>query len=424
MPLRGQELVCKKKVFVSLAWSDIPVPFSIRTVGRTQVVAFYDEHRQLTVALRTIDEAAFQYVKLDQWVGSDSHNGIALGIDPLGQIHLAANMHASKMAYYRSSPKFDLKSFKRYDILNGNITSSVTYPEFLRREDGHLFFMFRDGKSGAGSEVIAEFDNRRNIWKNITENYFLSGTKNGSPYIYGPVYAGDGAYHAIWTWRKTRFVESTHDIYYAQSRDLKHWFAYGKKLNFPIKEGDGELVEEVPVGLGLTNINVKLGIDRNNNPLVTFARQDENGFIQVFLSRKSQNKWVNYRASDLKLKWSPSGGGSIEPELVIYPPKQGKDGLLLQDIIVNSSGKTCVINNDTYRFDTCGPLQRDTLNKQDNDGYPKDGLLPRVAVDQSNGVSPRYMLSWRTLPANRDVKSDSMALPSRLYVMPVGDNPC
>ena len=53
-----------EKVDVAPVWSGHPVRFALLTEGERQFVAFYDAHRQMTVAARWLTSAQWQFVKL------------------------------------------------------------------------------------------------------------------------------------------------------------------------------------------------------------------------------------------------------------------------------------------------------------------------------------------------------------------------
>ncbi len=74
-------------------WSGHPVGFTLLTQPPRQYAAFYDAERRMTVAVRTLDTPNWQFVRLPEAVGWDSHNSVTMTIDDDGYIHLSGNMH-------------------------------------------------------------------------------------------------------------------------------------------------------------------------------------------------------------------------------------------------------------------------------------------------------------------------------------------
>lgn len=52
-------------------------------------------------------------------------------------------------------------------MVNEGDEQSVTYPEFYRKSDGNLVFVYRDGSSGNGDCVVNEYDLKTKQWSRI-----------------------------------------------------------------------------------------------------------------------------------------------------------------------------------------------------------------------------------------------------------------
>lgn len=88
-------------------WAGHSVDFALVTRGDQQIVAYYDAHRQMSVAQRTLGQKRWTITKLGSYLQWDSHNYLAAAFDRDGYIHVSGNMHVSPLIYFRSSKPFD-----------------------------------------------------------------------------------------------------------------------------------------------------------------------------------------------------------------------------------------------------------------------------------------------------------------------------
>ena len=107
-PSVQQRAITVDSLDIAPVWAGHPVGFALLTHAPHQFVAFYDEHRQLTVAERRLDESQWKFTKLPDTTGWDSHNYIVLTADKDGFLHLSADMHAEKgsVLYFAHSTQF------------------------------------------------------------------------------------------------------------------------------------------------------------------------------------------------------------------------------------------------------------------------------------------------------------------------------
>ena len=105
--------------------ADFPVRFSLLTAGPRQYVAYYDEHRRMTVATRALDSNQWQSQVLPSQVGWDSHNSITMAVDRNGQLHLSGNMHCVPLVYFRTEKPGDISTLQKY-LMTGRDEDSVT----------------------------------------------------------------------------------------------------------------------------------------------------------------------------------------------------------------------------------------------------------------------------------------------------------
>jgi len=104
---------------VASVWSGHPVGFALLTRGNQQFVAFYDAERRMTLAQRTLGEHRWSLTVLPSTLGWDSHNYVTMAMDREGYLHVAGNMHASPLVYFRSARPYDASSMERVSALTG-----------------------------------------------------------------------------------------------------------------------------------------------------------------------------------------------------------------------------------------------------------------------------------------------------------------
>src|SRR5262245_11264392 len=111
---------------VGLVWAGFPVGHTILTGRGRQYVAYYDERRLLPLGQRALDSGDLRITRLSEELGWDSHNGISLGLDAAGHLHLSGNMHSSPLIYFRAGRPDDASSLERIDTMLGLEEEQVT----------------------------------------------------------------------------------------------------------------------------------------------------------------------------------------------------------------------------------------------------------------------------------------------------------
>ena len=391
-----------KVLDISPVWSGHPVGFAFLTRDTRQYVAFYDSERRMTVASRNVGSAEWQMVRLASSVGWDSHNYIALTADDEGYLHLAGNMHAVPLVYFRTTKPGDISTFERVEHMIGTEETRCTYPIFFRGPEGELIFTYRDGVSGNGNQIYNRYSVKSKTWTRLLDQPLTSNEGHVSAYLQGPTKGPDGWFHLIWVWRNTPDCATNHDPSYARSKDLVHWeTSAGHALKLPITTKTGEVIDPVPVNGGIINGSAHLGWDSRQRPVVTYHKFDEKGITQAYAARLEQGAWKIYRLSDWDYRWEFSGGGSIPFEITLGAVRVAGKGELQMDYrhIKLGSG-IWRIDEDTMKV--IGKATRErvipaSLEKVESD-FP--GMSVRTLTNA--GKSIFYVLRWETVGPNRD----------------------
>lgn len=396
---------------VDRVWAGHEVPFALVVTDSRIYVGYYDAARQLSVASRPRGSSWWTYVRLPSWVGWDSHNSIAMAVDAEGQLHVAANMHNDPLVYFRTTSAGDVRTLVRVPaMVDAAAERSMTYPVFLKDAAGRLIFKYRDGGSGRGREIYNRLDG--GAWRRLTDAPLVDGEGKRSAYFVGPVAGPDGWFHLSWVWRDTPDAATNHTLSYARSRDLVRWErSDGTPLPLPIRLGDAEVVDPVPVRGGMINNNTPIGFDAAQRPVVAFHKYDAAGNTQVFVARREAKGWRVVQTSDWQgFRWNFGGLGSLDFRLRVAAPVV--EGNALRVPVVRD-GKPIDLLLDAKTLARIGERPGVT---------PADRLAARIDVPtgmQLNTVEDRSgaAIAWATLPPNRDLPRENVPEPTVLRLV-------
>ncbi len=212
---------------------------------------------------------------------NDEHNVYAIGVDAEGGVHIAGNMHGSRLRYARAPPGRLDRWLPDPAPARG---TRVTYPVFTALPDGTLLFWRREGIAGQADIVLDALDPGARVWRPL--GAVLDGTSSGeSPYLHRiAVDPRSGVIHVLFEWRGTPDEETTNDIGYARSSDGgRTWRSSdGTALRSPITHGGAEtVIDTPPTGSGLVNSG-GLTVDAGGRPhgVVLFNRPSADPILE------------------------------------------------------------------------------------------------------------------------------------------------
>lgn len=290
--------------------------------GSTQYVACYDADRWLTVTARPGWGWTWTRVRLPSRLGWDSHNYPSIAVDRAGHVHVAGNMHATELVYFRTRSPGDLRTLERVPVMVSEPRERrVTYPEFVRGPGGELSFWFRDGTSGRGAQWVYAYDEEGGTWRAPLDGPLIDGDGRSSAYLEGNRARVDAdGYWVTWVWRDSPEAESTHSVCHAHSPDLQEWRnAAGEPLTLPIGPEAPVVGADVRPGCGLINNNVG-SVRVHGRPLLVHHARDEDGRMQIRCARYTDTGWVTEALTDWDLTWDFSGRGSLVFEIEVGTP--------------------------------------------------------------------------------------------------------
>lgn len=404
-----QRLVALDSTQVAMVWSGHPVDFALLEKNDTLYAGYYaaDPDRQLTIA-RRLPSGAWNRTGLNTAVGWDSHNYIAMLLDGQNRLHVSGNMHSSPLVYYRAGASGDVASLARVGSMVGREEASVTYPVFFRGPNGEFLFMYRDGVSGGGNQILNRWNPAGSSWSRLLDTPLFDGQGARNAYLggpsAGPVTGPDGFYHLFWFWRSTADAATTHRVSHIRSRDLAQWqTGAGAAVPLPVRfSTPGVTVDPIPERAGLINRG-QIGFDAQGRPVITYHKYDDGpqGYTQLYNARLENGAWRVYRTTDWTYRWNFGGTGSLVIEIEFGPVTLNPDGTLTQWYRHARLGRgVLVLNPATLHADQVRP-----------DAYWPAGLEPARRggmevhwVQARSGSDPAvvHALRWETLPANQD----------------------
>jgi hypothetical protein len=418
-----------RPVDVEPVWSAHPVGFALLTHAPWQWVAYYDAQRRMSVAQRTLDSTNWSFTRLPSNLGWDSHNYVTLALDRSNVLHLAGNMHCVPLVYFRARRPFDAGSLKHVEAMTGDREDRTTYPVFLHDRAGRLVFRYRDGRSGNGDDLYNVYDERTRIWTRLLDQPLTWGRGRMNAYCTVPERGPDGRFHVVWVWRDTPDCASNHDISYARSDDLVHWTdSTGRALALPITVETGDIVDPVPPGGGLINVNRELGFDNAGRPVVTYHKYDANGDLQAYAARRGPTAWKIVQISDWKgYRWEFKGGGTVVVEVKVGEVRPLGGGRLALNYSYPRGSGTWVLDEETLRVIPDAKVPREpsllppSVSRVESN-FP--GMKKQRCGDTGRPLAGvRYVLSWETLEPNRDrPRPPPLPEPSMLRVIEVRDD--
>ncbi len=390
----------KNVIDIAPVWPGHPVSFDLLTAEDRQYVAYYDTDRQMTIASRELGSEEWDYFKLPERVGWDSHNGISLALDAGGHLHVAGNHHNHPLRYFRTEEAGDIQTLKRVSEMVGREENSISGERFWEGPDDTVLFAYRDGRSGDGDRIVNIYDPETRSWERLLDEPLLDGEGQRNAYHSTPVLGPDGKYHMLWVWRDTAHAETTHSPSYGRSSDLKEWeTGAGEPCGPPITLESSGLVADIKPREGF--LHWSLGFDFEDRPIVTYNRFDQEGNTQIYASRLEDGEWVEYQLSDWDSRWEFGGLGSLDSKVRVGGVQRTeKHGLTMTfDHWKEGSGRWVL---DEESLEPVREIDRSNLPEVLNMPESENPNMNVRTIQNPTEDGFAYVLRWETLPPNRD----------------------
>jgi hypothetical protein len=279
--------------------------------GDTQYLAFYDQDSRVVLAKRKLASTDW-LIRKTAYNGNtkDAHNGICIGVDGSGTLHMSWDHHCDPLNYCRAVAPGSLELTERRPMTGQN-ELNMTYPEFYNLPDGDLLFLYRDGGSGKGNTMLNRFDVKTGKWL-VVQHMLIDGQGQRNAYTNQIAIDKYGHWHISWCWRETGDVATNHDICYGKSTDEgKTWQkSAGETYSLPITAETAEYACRIPQKSELIN-QTSMTVDSKGRPLIaTYWLPKGTEAPQYHLVYHDGRSWQTRQVSKRKEAFSLSGGGT------------------------------------------------------------------------------------------------------------------
>jgi hypothetical protein len=418
--IAGQTQIRKIPVAKGLASHPVNGGRCLISDGEYQYIAFYDGDHRMTVGKRRLSEAKWDFARLPERVGWDTHNRVVLFQDRKGYLHITGNMHCAPLRYYRTRAPRDIHTFEAIHTWTGDYEDRVTYPTPFRLRDGSIYVLYRHGGSGNGMRILVHYDDRTQQWTKtvpaLTNGRDRNPTCNAYPF--GILEDKSGVWHIAWCWRETPDVVTNFDVCYAKSLDRglswKDW--NGRDLELPMTPENASVVESIGQKRGLMNGGF-LVADDEGRPYIGYTRFDEGDHNQIFVATPVDSKWNVIQLSNWEHRFDFYGRGAI-PQSPPVPRISFTDDREVRVTYSYAHAKP------TRGQLTLTPEQLLDMKPGQYSFQQADDVHPRVphirAVNQ--GPLPpgfTHYMQQQTDRPNRDRKPEDAREPTMIYVVEV-----
>lgn len=254
---------------------------------------------------------------------ADPHNGISLGVDGEGRLHMAWDHHGSPLHYAQAIDPggLQLTPIMSMDKLR---EERVTYPEFFPLESGDLLFMCRDGASGKGDTILKRYFLKTRKWRTIA-NPLIGGEDARSAYTNRIAVDSDGSWYLSWSWRDSADAATNHDVCFSWIDKNSVWRRSDRSpLAPPYTLKKCEVAREVPTGADLANSGTT-AFDSKRHPMIcTYWREKGDAAPQYRLLAHDGKRWSVKQVGERKLDFHLGGKGALRlpisrPLLLVDP---------------------------------------------------------------------------------------------------------
>jgi hypothetical protein len=284
---------------------------SLVTFGNTQYVAFYDGTGRMILGKRDLDSTNWQ-LQVTPYSGDakDAHNGISLGVDGKGILHIVWDLHNQELRYARTVAPGSLE-LTPTQRMTGDRETKVTYPQFYNVPNGDLFFIYREGSSGDGDVMLNRYDVMSEQWYAV-HHPLIDGEGKRNAYVNRMGVDSKGGLHLSWVWRDTPDVATNHDVCYAYSPDMGiTWMkSTGEEYQLPITAATAEVAWPVPYNSELIN-QTSATTDAQNRPVIaTYWRDQGTDVPQYRVIWHDGEKWRMSQVGNRTQAFRLAGGGT------------------------------------------------------------------------------------------------------------------
>ncbi|MDE5608745.1 MAG: BNR repeat-containing protein [Muribaculaceae bacterium] len=381
---------------------------SLVSDSTAQYIAFYNSDGFLTIGKRNLDSDRWT-INVSKYRGrvEDAHNTISIMLDGDNYLHVAFDHHGDTLKYCRSLLPGGIE-LGDLTAMVGTLEDDVTYPEFYKLSTGDLLFAYRHGASGRGNLVLNRYDVANQTWYRL-QDVLIDGENERNAYWQIFVDKNDKI-HISWVWRESWLVETNHDLCYACSSDggLTWQRSDSTEYVLPITEATAEKAWCIPQNSELIN-QTSMTTDSDGHPYIaTYWRDADSDIPQYRLVWHDGNDWHARQISNLKTKFSLSGGGT--KMIPISRPRIATDGRKIYYIVRESERQSRV---SLYS----GQLNEEQLKVSDLTDFSVDAWEPSYDTELWKSRNKLHIFVQRTSQGDGEKVTDLP--PQMVYVLEV-----
>lgn len=385
---------------------------SISSDDNYQVVSYFSDDGYVTLAKRSLNSYNWEIFKTPFNCNcQDAHNGISLCIDGDGYIHIAYDHHVSPLTYRKSLEPYSFNFGPLEYMVDELEEQKVSYPEFYRKNNGNLVFVYRDGGSGNGDCVINEYNVKTKTWSRVQDK-LLDGEGQRNAYWQMCVDNNDNVY-VSWVWRESSNVETNHDMCYAYSTNGGYnWYnSLNNTYSMPINAGSAEIAWAIPQNSELIN-QTSMTTDLYGHPYIATYWRDSNSEVpQYRIIYNNGAEWKSQQVSNRTTPFSLSGAGT--KRIPIARPR----------MVIDELGGAMFIFRDIERNELvsmyyCNDITNPEWNVKDLTNFSVGAWEPTIDIDRwkRDGVLDIYV--QKSYQGDGEVNIDSVG-GERAYVLEV-----
>jgi len=207
---------------------------------------------------------------------ADPHRVYAIAVDALGHVHVAGNMHSSRLRYVRSIRPHDITAWQDAGMVGAD-EDAVSYPTFVAGPGRTLLFFFRDGSSLGGDLLLNTLPADGGDWRRT--GVVLAGRRVGAaPYPQHIHVDERGRIHVLHLWRVAAGAEGNRLISYIVSPDggVTWENVDGRALSTPVGLDPAAVAVTVPDDVVVVNQG-GAAVDADGRPAAAFRRRTPSG---------------------------------------------------------------------------------------------------------------------------------------------------
>jgi len=348
---------------------------SIVSDSNFQIVSYYDGDGNIIFAKRSLKSEKWDFFRTHlKGDVNNAHNIISMELDGEGFIHLSYNQHASPLCYRKSIHPYEFVFGEPEYMVDSIEEQEVTYPEFYRKSNGNIIFVYRSGYSGNGNLVMNEYDIKSKRWLRIHSN-LISGEDKRNAYWQIWIDNQDN-FFISWVWRETADVETNHDVCFAKSSDGLHWVtSEGVSYELPLNIRNSEIVWPISQKSNLIN-QTSMTVDRNGNSYIaTYWSDSIESVPQYRILSNVGGAWHSIPITERTVNFSLAGIGT--KRIPIARPR----------IVVDDCGRAFFIFRDIERREVvslayCNDISNPNWRIVNLTNYSVESWEPTIDMDR------------------------------------------